>query len=137
LLALVSGFEMAFRHAEPPQGPCREILLEHWPGPLTAVLRARSHVPPDFCGPGDTLAFRWPSSPFLQALVGALGVPLLSTSANHTGAPTPVGFEEVKTLFPHGVDAFVDGGDLAGEASTVVDLTGPEPVVIRPGTLVL
>lgn len=137
LLALVSGFEMAFRHAEPPQGICREVLLGHWPGPLTAVLRARSHVPTEFCGPADTLAFRWPSSPFLQALLGALAVPLLSTSANRTGAPTPASFEEVVSLFPHGVDAFVDGGDLRGSGSTIVDLTGADPVVLRAGSVSL
>lgn len=135
LLSLVSGPEMAFRYAEPPRGPSYELLLRYWPGPLTVVLRARPHVPPAFCGPGDTLAFRWPVTPFLQALLGALGVPLLSTSANLRGQPTPRVVAPLVELFGGSVDAIVDGGDLPGIASTVVDLTGQDPVILRQGTL--
>jgi L-threonylcarbamoyladenylate synthase len=135
MLSLVSGYEMAFRYVEPPHDASREMLLKHWPGPLTAVLRARSHVTPELCGPGDTLAFRWPISPFLQALLGAVGIPLLSTSANRSGEETPSSFGELKDRFSAGLDAMVDGGDLTGAASTIVDLTGPEPVVLREGAL--
>ncbi len=135
MLSLVSGPEMAFRYAEPPHGACYEILLKHWPGPLTAVLRARSHVPTEYCGPGDTLSVRWPVSPFLQALLGALGVPLFSTSANRTGEPTACRFEELAAAFGASLAAMVDGGDLKGRASTIVDLTGEEPIVLRAGAV--
>ncbi len=137
MLSLVSGPEMAFRYAEPPHGACYEVLLKHWPGPLTAVLRARSHVPTEYCGPGDTLSVRWPVSPFLQALLGALGVPLFSTSANRTGEPTACRFEDLAAAFGSSLDALVDGGDLKGKASTIVDLTGAEPVVVRAGAVVI
>ena len=137
MLSLVSGFEMAFRYVEPPHGPCRDLLLNHWPGPLTAILRARSHIPTELCGPGDTLAFRWPQSPFLQALLGAVGVPLVSASANPTGKPTPSRFEELAGIYTGIVDALVDGGELVGEASTIVDLTGQEPVLVRAGAVEL
>lgn len=135
MLSLVSGPEMVFRYAEPPHGASYEVLLRFWPGPLTAVLRARPHVPPDFCGPGDTLSFRWPISPFLQALIGALGTPLFSTSANRTGEPTASRFAEIAKAFGGSLDALVDGGELDGQASTIVDLTGPEPKVLRQGAL--
>ena len=137
MLSLVSGVEMAFRYVEPPHGSCRDLLLKHWPGPMTAVLRSRSHIPTEYCGPGDTLAFRWPMSPFLQALLGAVGVPLLSTSANQSGEPTPTTFSELSGLYLGRVEAMVDGGDLAGEASTIVDLTGSAPVLLRQGALQL
>lgn len=137
MVSLVSGLEMAFRYAEPPQGSGQELLRAHWPGPLTAVLRARPHVSPDLCGPGDTLAFRWPASPFLQSLLGAVGVPLLSTSANRTGQPTSARFEDLADAFGRELDGLVDGGDLAGIASTIVDLTGPDPLVLRPGAIPL
>ncbi|MDM7913782.1 MAG: L-threonylcarbamoyladenylate synthase, partial [Candidatus Eisenbacteria bacterium] len=128
MVSLVSGLEMAFRLAEPPRGASLRLLEQHWPGPLTAVLRARGHVPPDLCGPGDTLAFRWPVMPFLQALIGALGTPVVSTSANRTGEPTPSRFATLAVLFGDRLDALIDGGDLSGQASTIVDLTSPEPV---------
>jgi L-threonylcarbamoyladenylate synthase len=135
MLSLVSGFEMAFRYVEPPHGACRDLLLQHWPGRLTAIFRARSHVPPELCGPGDTLAFRWPKSPFLQALLGAIGVPLISTSANRTGEATASQFDELEHHFGDKLDALVDGGELSGSASTIVDLTGTEPVILRRGDL--
>ncbi|MBM3287480.1 MAG: hypothetical protein FJY88_09055, partial [Candidatus Eisenbacteria bacterium] len=48
MLSLVAGPEMAFQYAEPPHGASYEILIKYWPGPLTAVLRARPHVPTEF-----------------------------------------------------------------------------------------
>jgi L-threonylcarbamoyladenylate synthase len=135
MVSLVSGLEMAFRYAEPPHGACHGLLMHHWPGPLTAVLRARPHVPTDLCGPGDTLAFRWPHSAFLQALLGAIGVPLVSTSANRTGELTPTRFPALQELFGRSVDALVDGGDHTGKASTIVDLTGEYPVLLRAGAV--
>ncbi len=137
MVSLVSGLEMAFRYAEPPHGPGQDLLRAHWPGPLTAVLRARPHVPPELCGPGDTLAFRWPASPFLQSLLGAVGVPLLSTSANRTGEPTASRFDELESAFAAELDGLVDGGELPGFASTIVDLTGPDPLVLRSGAIPL
>ncbi len=135
MVSLVSGLEMAYRYAEPPHGSCQELLRRHWPGPLTAIFRARPHVPTEYCGPGDTLAFRWPDSPFLQALLGALGVPLVSTSANRSGEPPITAFNRLLAAFGNEVDAFVDGGEHAGAASPIVDLTGSEPVLIRRGSL--
>jgi L-threonylcarbamoyladenylate synthase len=135
MLSLVSGPEMVFRYAEAPHGASYDLLLKHWPGPLTAVLRARPHVRTEFCGPGDTLSFRWPVSPFLQALLGALGAPLFSTSANRAGEPTAHRFEPLSSAFGASLDALVDGGELNGQASTIVDLTGSDPIVLRSGAL--
>jgi L-threonylcarbamoyladenylate synthase len=135
MVSLVSGLEMAYRYAEPSHGACQEFLRRYWPGPLTAILRARPHIPTEVCGPGDTLAFRWPDSPFLQALLGALSVPLVSTSVNHSGEPPIASFDEVVAAFGRDVDALVDGGRMAGKASTIVDVTGSQPVLIRRGSL--
>jgi L-threonylcarbamoyladenylate synthase len=74
-------------------------------------------------------------SAFLQALLGAIGVPLVSTSANRTGEPTPSQFAVLERLFGREVDALVDGGDHVGEASTIVDMTGDGPVVLRAGAI--
>jgi L-threonylcarbamoyladenylate synthase len=135
MVSLVSGLEMAYRYAEPPHGAGQEILRRYWPGPLTAILRARPHVPTDLCGPGDTIAFRWPDSAFLQAVLGALAVPLVSTSANRTGDHPISEFERLVAEFGGEVDALVDGGIHAGAASSIVDLTGAEPVLRRRGSL--
>jgi len=137
MLSLVAGPEMAFQYAEPPHGASYEILIKYWPGPLTAVLRARPHVPTEFCGPGDTLSFRWAVSPFLHDLITGLGEPLLSTSANRTGEPPLCSFEAIERSFGRHLNALVDGGDLRGRASTVVDLTGNQPILLRQGSLLI
>jgi len=133
-VALVSGLEMAFDHAEPPGPAGLAILKEQWPGPLTVVLRAKPEkVPPFCCGEDGTVAFRWPRHTFLQELVRDLGVPLVSTSANRTGEPSVAGPEEAWNLFGAAIDLYVDAGPLAGPPSTLIDLSGEKPQLLRLG----
>jgi L-threonylcarbamoyladenylate synthase len=133
-VALVASREMAFQYAEPPGPAGMRILNEQWPGPLTAVLKARPEQVPDFCaGPDGTVAFRWPRSGFLQALLRDLGMPLVSTSANRTGEPPASTAGEVWEAFGAGVDLYVDAGPLNGPSSTLVDLSGNAPQLLRLG----
>lgn len=133
-VALVSGREMAFEYAEQPAGAGLRILEEQWPGPITAVLRGRKDRVPDFCaGPEGTVAFRWPRSVFLQDLVSNLGVPLVSTSANLIGEPHAVTAADAWKLFGPQVDLYADIGVQEGLPSTLVDLTGPQPRLLRLG----
>lgn len=136
-VALVSGMEMALEYAESPGSRGLEILTEQWPGPVTAVLRARPGRTPEFCrGPDGTVAFRWPRSAFLQDLVLDLGVPLVSTSANRTGEPNVTDPAEAWDLFGGAIDLYVDAGRLSGPPSTLIDLTGPKPHLLRFGVSV-
>jgi L-threonylcarbamoyladenylate synthase len=136
-VALVANAEMAFRFAYPPGPEGQRILDEQWPGPLTAVLRARPEVVPMFSqGPEETIAFRWPRDAFLQDLVRDLGVPLVSTSANRTGAPNVADAREAWEQFGAGIDLYVDGGHRPGLPSTLVDLTVEKPRLLRLGIFV-
>jgi L-threonylcarbamoyladenylate synthase len=136
-VALVANAEMAFKFALPPGPEGQRILDEQWPGPLTAVLRARPEVVPPFSlGPEGTIAFRWPRDSFLQELVRDLGVPLVSTSANRTGRPNVVSAREAWEEFGAGIDLYVDGGDRPGLPSTLVDLTVDKPRLLRLGNFV-
>jgi len=133
-VALVSSREMVFQYAESPGAEGLRILDEQWPGPVTVVLRARPQAAPEFCLSSDgTVAFRWPRSPFLQELVRDLGVPLVSTSANRTGEGHATTASGAWDLFGAGIDLYVDGGTLAGPASTLLDLTGDHPHLLRLG----
>jgi tRNA threonylcarbamoyl adenosine modification protein (Sua5/YciO/YrdC/YwlC family) len=133
-VALVAHRDMAFHYAEPPGIAGMKILDEQWPGPVTAVLRARKDRVPEFCvGPDGTVAFRWPRSTFLQALVRDLGMPLVSTSANRTGEPVASSAHDVWEAFGAGVDLYVDAGHLSGPPSTLIDLTGKAPHLLRLG----
>ena len=133
-VALVSGPEMAFEYAERPGELGLKIIQEQWPGPVTVVLRARGDRTPQVCcGPDGTVAFRWPRHAFLQDLVRDLGVPLVSTSANRTGERAASDAEEAWNLFGAGVDLFVDSGPLPGLPSSLIDLTGERPHLLRLG----
>lgn len=137
-VALVSDLGMAFQYAEEPSDACRRILQEEWPGPVTAVLRARPDRVPEFCGsPEGTVAFRWPENDFLQELIARLGAPIVSTSANRTGEPHAGSAEEAWEIFGEGIDLYVDAGPQEALPSTLVDLTGEEPVLLRVGVRAL
>lgn len=133
-VALVGNRDMAFQYARPPGPAGMRILDEQWPGPVTAVLRALPDRVPAFCaGPDGTVAFRWPRSAFLQDLVRDLGVPLVSTSANRTGEEPAASAEQAWNALGAGVDLYVDGGVLSGPPSTLIDLTGEAPQLLRLG----
>jgi L-threonylcarbamoyladenylate synthase len=135
-VALVASKEMAFRYGETPQGASLRFLEEQWPGPLTAVLRARPGLVPDFClGPDGTVAFRWPRNNFLEALIGDLGIPVVSTSANRTGDDHVMTASAAWDLFGAGVDLYVDAGALLRPPSTLVDLTEAQPKLLRLGAV--
>ena len=114
-------------------GPEAIRLAERFmPGPLTIVLPARDGVP-DLGGAG-TIGVRAPAHPVALALLAAAG-PVAASSANRSGEPTPRTLDEVRAIFGDDVDAYVDGEAGGGIPSTVVDLTGAEPVVLRMGPI--
>jgi tRNA threonylcarbamoyl adenosine modification protein (Sua5/YciO/YrdC/YwlC family) len=97
-----------------------------WPGPLTIVL-ARG-------GAGGTLGVRCPDHGFVRSLAQRVG-PLAVTSANRHDAPTPISASEAAGSLAGEIALVIDGGDCDGVASTVVDATGPELVIIRHGPI--
>lgn len=96
-----------------------------WPGPLTLVL-------PTAAGP--TLGVRCPDHDFMRAVAAAVG-PVATTSANRHGEPTPTTAAAAAASLTGPVAVVVNGGELGGAPSTVVDATGAEPVVLREGPI--
>lgn len=107
-----------------------------WPGPLTLVL-PRSPVIPDLVTAGGaTVGIRWPSHPFMQAVIRACGFPLAAPSANLSNAISPTNAEHVRKQLGDQLALIVDGGQAqVGIESTVVDLTSPAFRVLRPGMI--
>lgn len=112
------------------------LAAEFWPGPLTLVLPAAAGLPEHVRGPGGTIALRIPPLPWLRALVRELGEPLTATSANLSGEKELADPAEVKAVFEGRVDLIVDGGAApGGRPSTIVDLSGRTPRVLREGAI--
>lgn len=111
-----------------------ELARRFWPGGLTLVLAAASTVPRQVTAGGDTVAVRVPAHPVPRELARRLGAPITGTSANRSGAPGPVTAEEVTATLGCQVDLIIDTGPCSGGlASTVLDLTGDVPRVLRQG----
>lgn len=104
------------------------------PGPLTVVLESTTDLPAEVAG-GGTIGLRVPDHPVALALLRDAG-PLAATSANRSGDAAPMQLEAVRTLFGDAVTVYLGGAPPRSHvASTVLDLSGPEPVVLRRGAL--
>jgi len=119
--------------------PAAMLLAERfWPGPLTLVVPKAERVPEEVTAGGDSVAVRVPDHPLARALIRAAGAPLAATSANLAGQSSPITAAEVTAQLAGRVAMILDGGRCPGGVpSTVVDLTGPIPVILRVGPISL
>jgi L-threonylcarbamoyladenylate synthase len=107
-----------------------------WPGPLTLVLPKAPAIPSVVTAGGGTVGVRWPSHPFIQAVIQACGFPLAAPSANPSSRLSPTTAEHVRQHLGHKIPLIVDGGTAQiGIESTVLDLTASPPRVLRPGMI--
>ena len=119
---------------------CDELASRLWPGPLTMVLQRRAEVPAESTGGRDTIAVRSPSHPVARRLLEELGGAAVSApSANRSGHVSPTVARHVAEDFASEQDLMIiDGGRSEfGLESTVIDLSGRRPVLLRPGTVTL
>ena len=109
------------------------VLRRKTPGPFTFILPATRLVPDLVLRRQKTVGIRLPDSPIALAIVNALEHPLISTSAATPDGQVLIDAKDIKDRLGHGLELILDGGYKANEPSTVLDLTGPEPVVVRQG----
>jgi L-threonylcarbamoyladenylate synthase len=113
-----------------------ELAKQFWPGPLTMVLPKRKEVPDIVTAGGATVAVRVPGHPVAMALLQAAGVPIAAPSANRSSRLSPTCSQHVANDLGGRIDLILDGGPTSGGIeSTVIDLTGPVPRLLRPGLL--
>ena len=114
----------------------QELAERFWPGPLTLVVPASSEVPPEVTGGRGTVAVRVPGLGLPRHVAKRLGRPISGVSANLHREQAARTAGEVARAFPSGVDLILDGGPTAGgTSSTILDLSGPRPRVLRHGLL--
>lgn len=111
------------------------LLAEHfWPGPLTLVLRRGHRVPLEATDGLETVAVRVPDHPVALALLSAFGGGITAPSANRFGSVSPTTADHVRAELGDAVDFVLDGGSCqVGVESTIVDVTGETPSILRPG----
>ena len=107
-----------------------------WPGPLTLIVKRNDDLPPRLTSGNPTVAVRVPGHPVPRELAWRLGRPITGTSANISGAADPQTLEELRQQVGDRVDLVIEGGPTpAGTASTIVDLSGESPRLIREGAI--
>lgn len=138
LIAHIAGpSELAPLVAEIPEAG-RKLMEAYWPGPLTMIFPKSGIVPPTTTGGLDTVAVRMPSDPIANCLIRLAGVPVAAPSANTSGRPSPTTADHVYQDMNGRIEMIVDGGPVGiGVESTIVDVTGEVPVLLRPGAITM
>ena len=107
-----------------------------WPGPLTIILKKKECVPYGTTGGLDTVAIRLPANQIARSLIAESGIYVAAPSANLSGKPSPTKAEHVIKDMNGKVDMIIDGGAATlGLESTIIDLSGSSPVILRPGCI--
>jgi len=134
LLAATPEAALALAAAVTPLA--RRLAERFWPGPLTLVLAAAPGLAGEITAGSGTVAVRVPASEVARALSRLAGGPLVSTSANLTGGPPPTRVEDLDPALSAGIDLVLDAGPTpGGHPSTLVDVTGSTPRLVRAGAV--
>ena len=136
ILVLVDSIESVNDVAGHITDLARELMASFWPGPLTLVMQASALLPRALTLDRGTVGIRVPASAPCRRLLALCGVPITSTSANLSGEKTPETAAAIEQALGPGIDLFLEGGVLPPSVpSTVVDVTGSRPRLIREGVI--
>jgi L-threonylcarbamoyladenylate synthase len=136
LIVHVAGLDLARSCAQGWSPMAAKLAAAFWPGPLTMVLPRGPEIPDIVTAGGETVALRWPSHPFMQAVIRAAGFPLAAPSANLSNQLSPTNAEHVRKSLGDRIPLIIDGGQSQiGIESTVVDLVSSPPRLLRPGMI--
>jgi L-threonylcarbamoyladenylate synthase len=136
LLALISHQSMLSPLVTGVPPMAERLIKRFWPGGLTLVMDARAGLPPGLCSDAGKIGVRLVAHPVAAALVAAVGRPVTGTSANMSGEAGCAAIDDISSAVIDAVDLVIDAGPLdGGPGSTVVDVTGSTPEILRHGAL--
>ena len=138
LPVLVAGLDQVEAVAQPMSAQAQRLAERFWPGPLTLVMRRSPDLPGLVTGGADTVAVRMPGHPVPLELARRLGRPITGTSANRSGQPDLMDLSALENQLGNLVDHIIQTGPVpAGTASTIVNVTGDTPQLLRGGAISL
>jgi len=136
LLVLIADMNALVRVAKPPSAMALSLMNRFWPGKVTFVLSARKELASELTGNSGKIGVRLVAHPVAAALVRTLAAPMTGTSANISGKGGCATVQAIDGKLLDGVDLVLDAGPLAGgPGSTVVDVAGEMPAILRPGAV--
>src|SRR4029077_7668265 len=124
IIVHVASVDMAKQCVADWPTSAEQLNTSFWPGPLTRVWPPAKEIPDIVTAGGDTVGVRWPSHPFIQAVIRECGFPLAAPSANPANRVSPTNAEHVRKYLGHRIQLIVDGGQSqVGIESTVLDVS--------------
>lgn len=134
LIVHIAGMDMIHALVSDLPETALKLADAFWPGPLTMILPKSDQVPYGTTGGLDTVAIRMPSHPVAWKLISDSKIPLAAPSANTSGRPSPTKAEHVYEDLNGKIEMILDDGPVGiGIESTIIDLTGDVPMILRPG----
>ena len=134
---LCASLSMASEYVRPMDKDTYALLRQCLPGPYTFIMDANNNVPRNYLNPNKTIGVRVPDNSILQAIVEALGCPLIGTSVRQVDSEQEIEYitdpELIHESFGSRIDLVIDGGIGDDEPSTVIDCSGGELEVVRHG----
>ena len=136
ILLLISDYDQVANFITKPSEVFLLIANQYWPGPLTLASNARTELPPELTAGSGTIGLRLPDEEDVRALVRACGGALTATSANPSGDLPARTAKDVEAYFGEEIDLIINGGEATVlQPSTVLDLSGENPRMIREGAI--
>jgi L-threonylcarbamoyladenylate synthase len=135
VISLIPHPSQAYGLASKVSKAAERLIERFWPGPLSLIFHAAPVVPPRVRGAGGTVALRCPDDHLCRALLERIGGPVVASSANLTGHRPAETAEEVIAVFGNQLDLIIDGGPRHDAPSTLVDVSGERPRLLRRGSI--
>ena len=136
LIVHIDSFEKINRYVEEVTENAKKLADAYWPGPMTLILKKKSIISNSVSAGLDTVGIRIPESEEAREFLHACDLPVAAPSANLSGSPSPTTYKHVVDDMLGRVDAIINGKDCdVGVESTVIDVTGDVPVILRPGAI--
>jgi len=135
LIVHISNYDMLlYCIGEPLSEKAQKLIAFFWPGPLTIIFKKSKAIPENVTAGLETVAIRMPDDPIALKLIEKSGVPIAAPSANISGKPSPTAPEHVIRDMDGRVDIILCSKDTrVGVESTVIDISGEVPTILRPG----
>lgn len=136
LIVHIAYTKDVYKYVENVSQDAIKLMNKFWPGPLTLIFNKKPIVSEFITGGLNTVAIRFPANEIAQAIIAEANLPIAAPSANRSGRPSPTRAKHVIEDLEGLVDMIIDGGKAQiGLESTVLDVTGNEPVILRPGSI--
>lgn len=136
LIVHIANQEDVYKYVKDVSDIALKLMRKFWPGPLTIIFNKKEIISNNITGGLNTVAIRLPANKIARAVIEASGLPIAAPSANKSGKPSPTMVKHVIEDLYGFVDMIIDGGSSEiGLESTVLDITGDIPTILRPGAI--